>query len=41
MLGCGQCDAVYLDGRLLQKGPPPSYDRIHKKIARRVKRLRA
>ena len=39
MIACGQSDCVYLDGKSLQKGPPPSYDRIRKKIERRVKRL--
>jgi GNAT superfamily N-acetyltransferase len=39
MFVCGQSDCVYLDGRPLQKGPPPSYDHIHKKIAKRVSRL--
>ncbi len=39
MIACGQSDCVYLDGKSLQKGPPPSYARIRKKIERRVKRL--
>ena len=40
MIACGQGDCVYLDGKSLQKGPPPSYDRISKKIEGRVKRLK-
>lgn len=40
MIACGQSDCVYLDGTPLQKGPPPTYDRIRKKMAKRVKRLR-
>ena len=40
MIACGQSDCVYLDGKSLQKGPPPSYDRIYKKMAKRVRRLR-
>lgn len=39
MIACGQSDCVYLDGTSLQKGPPPSYKRIRKKIERRVKKL--
>jgi hypothetical protein len=35
----GQSDAVLVDGRNLQKGPPPSYDKIRKNIAKRVGRL--
>ncbi len=40
MISCGQSDCVYLDGQTLQKGPPPSYDRIFKKMAKRVAKLR-
>jgi GNAT superfamily N-acetyltransferase len=35
----GVADAVLVDGRNLQKGPPPSYETIRKAIARRVARL--
>jgi GNAT superfamily N-acetyltransferase len=35
----GVSDAVLVDGRNLQKGPPPSYRKIHKAIARRARRL--
>lgn len=35
----GIADAVLVDGRNLQKGPPPSYEKIRKIIARRVGRL--
>jgi GNAT superfamily N-acetyltransferase len=35
----GVTDAVLVDGRNLQKGPPPSYEAIRKAIARRVARL--
>jgi len=34
-------DALFIDGKNAQKGPPLSYDKIHKKIAKKVKRLRA
>jgi hypothetical protein len=34
----GQSDAVFVDGRNLQKGPPPSYEKIHSIIAKRAKR---
>lgn len=39
MVRCGQSDCVFLDGKPLQKGPPPSYDRIHEKMAKRVAKL--
>ena len=39
MISCGESDCVYLDGKPLQKGPPPSYDKIHKKMSKRVARL--
>jgi GNAT superfamily N-acetyltransferase len=35
----GQSDAVLVDGKNLQKGPPPSYETIRKAMARRVARL--
>jgi hypothetical protein len=36
----GVSDAVLVDGKNVQKGPPPSYDKIHGLIAKRVRRLR-
>jgi len=36
----GRSDAVLVDGRNLQKGPPPSYDAIRKAMAKRLRRLR-
>ena len=39
MIRCGESDCVYLDGKPLQKGAPPSYEAIHKKMAKRVARL--
>jgi len=36
----GIADAVLVDGQDLQKGPPPSYEKIRKVIARRAARLR-
>ena len=32
----GRSDAVFVDGRNLQKGPPVSYKKVHKAIAKRV-----
>ena len=34
---CGVADAVFVDGKNLQKGPPPSYERIHAAIAKRAR----
>jgi GNAT superfamily N-acetyltransferase len=39
MIRCGESDCVYLDGKPLQKGAPPSYEAIRKKMAKRVARL--
>lgn len=40
MVRTGQADAVYLDGRPLQSGAPPSVQTIKKKVEKRVRRLR-
>ena len=40
MVSCGQSDCVYLDGKTLQNGPPPSYQDIVKAMSKRVARLR-
>jgi GNAT superfamily N-acetyltransferase len=40
-LTCGRTDAVYVDGQALQKGAPPSYDRVRRTIEKRVRRLQA
>jgi len=37
----GIVDAVFIDGKPLRTGPPPSYDKIRGKIAGRVKRTSA
>lgn len=36
----GIADALFIDGKPVRTGPPPSYKKIQKKIAARVKRLR-
>ncbi len=33
----GIVDALYIDGKRINTGPPPSYEKIRKKIARRIK----
>jgi GNAT superfamily N-acetyltransferase len=35
----GISDALFIDGREIRTGPPPSYEKIRRKIARKVKRL--
>jgi hypothetical protein len=35
----GITDALFIDGKEVRNGPPPKFDKIKKKIARRVKRL--
>jgi len=36
----GIADALFIDGKQVRTGPPPSYDKIKKKIAKRVKKLK-
>ena len=40
MIRCGRSDCVFVDGNNLQKGPPPSYEKIHRTIQKRVAKLR-
>jgi GNAT superfamily N-acetyltransferase len=40
-LDWGIADALFIDGKPLRTGPPPSYDKIKKKIAKRVKKLKS
>jgi len=35
----GEPDAVFIDGKGLRMGPPPTYEKIRKTIAKRVKKL--
>jgi len=35
----GMADGLFIDGKRIRTGPPPSYKRIRKKIARRLKKL--
>jgi len=39
MLEWGIADALYIDDKEVRTGPPPSYKKIKKKIARQVKKL--
>ena len=32
-------DAVFIDDKELRSGPPPSYEKIKKRIAKKVKKL--
>jgi hypothetical protein len=36
----GVADALFIDGEEVRTGPPPSYEKIHKLIQKRVKKLR-
>jgi GNAT superfamily N-acetyltransferase len=40
-LDWGIADGLFIDGKQMRTGPPPSYDKIKKKIAKRVKKLRS
>jgi len=35
----GISDALFIDGKQIRTGPPPSYEKIHKQIGKRVKKL--
>jgi len=37
----GIADGLFIDGKQVRTGPPPSYEKIRKKIARRVKKLKS
>jgi GNAT superfamily N-acetyltransferase len=39
MLEGGHSDALFIDGKEIRTGPPPSYEKLRKLIERRVKRL--
>jgi GNAT superfamily N-acetyltransferase len=39
-LDWGIADALFIDGKPVRTGPPPSFDKIRKKIARKAKRLK-
>jgi len=36
----GISDAIYIDGKQFKYGPPPSYKKVKKKIAGKVKKLK-
>jgi hypothetical protein len=36
----GITDALFIDGREVRTGPPPSYEKIRKKIERRARRIK-
>jgi len=36
----GIADGLFIDGKPVRTGPPPSYDTIRRKIARRVKKIK-
>ena len=38
-LDWGISDALFIDGKQIRTGPPPSYDKIRKKIDKKVKKL--
>jgi len=37
----GISDALYIDGKEIRTGPPPSYEKIKKKIIKRIKKLKS
>ena len=39
LLEWGIADALFIDGKEVSTGPPPSYEKIHKLIAKRVRKL--
>jgi GNAT superfamily N-acetyltransferase len=41
LVAWGINDGLYIDGKRMRTGPPPSYEAIHSRIAKRVRRLRS
>jgi GNAT superfamily N-acetyltransferase len=41
MIRCGRADQVVVNGRQLQRGAPPSYSAVRRKIARQLRRQRS
>ncbi|MDI6765791.1 MAG: GNAT family N-acetyltransferase [Bacteroidota bacterium] len=39
LLECGEADAIYINDKQVRNGPPPSYKKIKKLIAKQVKKL--
>ena len=39
-MACGQTDAIFIDGKQVRTGPPPSYEKIRKMIEKRAKKLK-
>jgi len=39
-LDWGIADALFIDGKAVRTGPPPSFDKIRKKIARRARKIK-
>ncbi len=39
LLDWGISDAIYIDGKEVPTGPPPTYEKIRKMLERRVKKL--
>ncbi len=37
----GISDGLFIDGKEVRNGPPPSYEKIHKLMAKKVKKLGA
>ena len=37
--GWGFVDELFVDGKSVRTGPPPSYEKIHSIIAKRVRKL--
>ena len=40
MLDWGICDALFIDGKQVRNGPPPTYEKIREAIGKRVRKLR-
>ena len=39
LLEWGISDALFIDGKQVRTGPSPTFDKLYKRIAKRVKRL--
>jgi GNAT superfamily N-acetyltransferase len=40
IVSCGQTDALFIDGKQVRTGPPPSYEKIKKMIEKKARKLK-
>jgi hypothetical protein len=40
VMACGQTDALFIDGKQVRTGPPPSYEKIRKMVEKKAKKVK-